>query len=969
LKLARDNDIRALSATLFLGGFMRAVVNGILVCAGLLSVAFAANAAPHPLAAPSSFPHETSDLKPENTVRYGVLPNGMRFAILKNDTPRDAVSIRMRFATGSLMEADNQQGLAHFLEHMAFNGSKNVPEGEMVKLLEREGLAFGADTNAYTSWDETVYQLDLPKTAQLGLGLMIMRETSDRLLLDPKAIDKERGVVLSEERARDTPGLRQFKAYSDLVLEGTLPTRRFPIGKVSVLQNAQRAEFESLYRTWYTPDRTFLVVVGAIDPVAAEKEIRTKFADWATPTAPPKPPELGELLVKPGTAAYHREQQGSTSIRLAAVKPYEEKPDTKANRERDLALGLAEAIVNRRLERLARAPDAAFLQASLGHGDYFKTATIAEASAIADPSKWEAALGALEQEVRRALKFGFSTDELTTELKNIRESYATAAAQASTRQTRGLADSLVGAFSDGSVFTSPSDELALFDTLSARLTPETTLSALKEAWGEKAPVVLLGTSLDLKDGAALVQAAYDASRAKPVDAPKQQSKAVWGYTEFGPIGRIASTKTVKDLGLTQAVFANNVRVNFKRTDFEKNRVRVSVRFGQGILDLPAKPGLQGVLESGFLAGGLGKHDSDELERALAGRSVGLSFGVGEDAFVLGGAATPEELPLQMQLLTAFLIDPAWRLDGDQRYRAAKETIYRQSTASTGAVLGTNLPSLLRSGDARFAFPTPSQFDAITLGDARKVLTPALKDGAVEITIVGDVDQKAALNAVAKTFGALPQRAPKSLPKVAERRMKFPLGATPVTLEHKGRSDQTLTALYWPAPDYGDGNQGRQMRILDAIFGVRLTDEIRENKGSTYSPGTNLSASTVSPNFGYLGSEIEVKPTELASTTALIREIARDLGAGKIDGDLFTRARKPLIAEITQSQRNNGWWVSWLSGSFDDPRRLTILRDGRKQYEQATLAQIRALAIKVFGGTEPFSVTVVPGKEATQVETP
>jgi len=948
---------------------MRAVVNGILLCAGLLSAAFTANAATHPLAAPSTFPHETSDLKPENAVRYGVLPNGMRFAILKNETPRDAVSIRMRFATGSMMEADNQQGLAHFLEHMAFNGSKNVPEGEMVKLLEREGLAFGADTNAYTSWDETVYQLDLPKTTQLGLGLMIMRETSDRLLLDPKAIDKERGVVLSEERARDTPGLRQFKAYTDLVLTGTLPTRRFPIGKVTVLQNAQRPEFESLYRTWYTPDRTFLVVVGAIDPIGAEKEIRAKFTDWAAPAAKPALPDLGELLVKPGTAAFHREQQGSTSIRLAAVKPYKEMLDTKANRERDLALSLAETIVNRRLERLARAADAPFLQASLGNGDYFKTATIAEASAIADPSKWEAALGALEQEIRRALQFGFSNEELSTELKNIRESYATAAAQASTRQTRGLADGLVGAFSDGSVFTSPGDELALFEALSSRMTPEVALSALKEAWGEKPPVVLLNSSLDLKDGAALVQAAFDASRAKPVEAPKQQSAAVWGYTEFGPVGRFVSSRTVKDLGLTQTVFANNVRVNFKRTDFEKNRVRVSVRLGHGILDLPAKPGLQGVIESGFLAGGLGRHDSDELERALAGRSVGLSFGVGEDAFVLGGAATPEELHLQMQLLTAFVTDPAWRLDGDQRYRAAKETIFRQSTASTGAVLGTNLPSLLRSSDARFAFPSPSQFDAATLEDAKKVLSPALNGGAIEVTIVGDVDQKAALDAVAKTFGALPQRAPRSLPKTAERALTFPVAAAPVTLEHKGRSDQTLTALYWPALDYGDGNQGRQMRILDAIFGVRLTDEIRENKGSTYSPGTNLSASTVSPNFGYLGAEIEVKPAEQASTTALIREIARDLGSGKIDRDLFERARKPLIAEITQSQRNNGWWANWLSGSFDDPRRLTILRDGKKQYEKATLPQMKALAVRVFGGTEPFSVTVVPSNDATKVETP
>ena len=216
--------------------------------AAILILSGFACAAPAPAPTPS-WPQTTSDLPADPAVRFGVLPNGMRYAVMKNATPAGQTSLRLRIGSGSLEESDAQQGLAHVLEHMAFKGSTHVPAGEMIKILERKGLAFGPDTNAETEWTQTVYMLDLPHSDAdtLATGLMLMRETASELLIDPKALETERGVVLSEERLRDTPEYRAEKAQIDLLAHGQLATQRFPIGQVDVVKTAPA----SLVRQFY----------------------------------------------------------------------------------------------------------------------------------------------------------------------------------------------------------------------------------------------------------------------------------------------------------------------------------------------------------------------------------------------------------------------------------------------------------------------------------------------------------------------------------------------------------------------------------------------------------------------------------------------------------------------------------------------------------------------------------------------
>src|SRR5262245_30874216 len=248
----------------------------------LLALAFTVSAAAPALAQTKPKPlwaYLDSDIAPDPRVKFAQLPNGMRYALMKNQLPPGAVSIRFSFKVGSLEESNDEKGLAHFIEHMAFNGSKNVPEGEMVKILERLGLAFGADTNASTSQKFTTYQLDLPNASDqlVDESLFLMREVASELAFDPAAIDRERGVVLAEWRRGDNFQRRRSDQELDFLLPGAYAASRMPIGEASIIETATRDKLVSLYDRYYRPERATLVIVGDADVDVLEKKIVERF--------------------------------------------------------------------------------------------------------------------------------------------------------------------------------------------------------------------------------------------------------------------------------------------------------------------------------------------------------------------------------------------------------------------------------------------------------------------------------------------------------------------------------------------------------------------------------------------------------------------------------------------------------------------------------------------------------------------
>jgi zinc protease len=634
---------------------------------------------------PGQWAHELSDLKPDPRVRFGVLPNGMRYALEKNATPPNQAAVRLWFDTGSMMETDDQQGLAHFLEHMAFNGSKNVPEGEMIKILERHGLAFGADTNASTGLDETVYQLDLPKTddATVDSSLMLLREVAGELTIAPEAVDRERGVVLSEERTRDSPGYRVAIKTMEFQMDGQLPPKRIPIGKTDILKTAPAQKIRDYYEAYYRPERAVIVAVGDFDLDAMEAKIKARFTDWQGKGAAGGNPDVGKVIKRGETAKILVEPGAALSVQLSWAGSPDLSIETKAGDERDTLRNLGFAVMNRRMQALSRAGDPPFIAGGAFTGDQYGAVRLTTLGATAQPGRWKEALSALDQEQRRAMQYGVRQDELDREIASMRASLVAAVSGEATQRTTSLAAGIVGTLGDGETVTSPSQNLAAFDETVKGLTAERVSTALKAAFAGQGPLILIPTPVNIDGGEATVLSAYAESRKVAVAAPAAPGITTWPYSSFGPIGKVAEQKDVADLDTVFVRFENGVRLTVKPTKFRDDQVLIKTRIGHGLLDLPS--GSQSPIwsSSAFIEGGLKQISAQDMERVLNGKIWNASLGVEDDAFTLSGRTRPEDVDTELQVLAGFAMEPGWRPEAFSRIKTYYGTIHDQLETTPG----------------------------------------------------------------------------------------------------------------------------------------------------------------------------------------------------------------------------------------------------------------------------------------------
>ena len=736
----------------------------------------AAQAAQAALAKPPSgaWPQASSDVRADPDIRFGALANGLRYAIRRQSIPAGQAAVRLRFDAGSLMETDAQAGLAHFLEHMAFNGSKAVPEGEMIKILERLGLAFGADTNASTNFDETVYKLDLPKTDNetVDTALKLLREAASELTIAPAAVDRERGVVLSEERSSDSPSYRVFKARQAFLLPGQLMPTRLPIGKVEVLKTAPASLIADFYRHYYRPERAVLVIAGDIDPAVMEARIRARFGDWvATGPAGPEP-DLGKVAPRKNEAKLVIEPGAALNAQIVWVRAADLRPDRLAKRRADVIEQLGFAVLNRRLSALARSPAPPFLGAVAFKTDQGHSAQVTMLNLAAQPDGWREALAALDREQRRALQYGVRQDELDREIAEVRATAQAAVAGAATRRPATLADEIVGSLDDDDVVTSPADDLALFEVAVKGLKAETVSTALKAAFAGEGPLLFMASPKPIAGGETAILAEYAATRKLAVVAPAAPHTVAWPYASFGPPGKVVETKDVADLDTVFVRFENGVRLTVKPTKFRDDEVLVRVNIGDGLAGLPKDRQSLAFFGGAFTEGGLKQIDNEDTERVLAAQVYGARFSLGENAFVLSGATRTGDLATQMQVLAAYVSDPGWRDEAFRRQQTGARTVHDQMEATDSGVLNRELSGLLHAGDRRFTFPSRDDLAKARLGDLQAQIAPHLASDPIEVVIVGDVTVEKATEAVARTFGALPARPPPAPLSAAQRRSAF-----------------------------------------------------------------------------------------------------------------------------------------------------------------------------------------------------
>ncbi len=918
--------------------------------------------------APPLWPHETSDLAPDPAITFGRLGNGFRYVLMENDRPEDRVSLHLFVGAGSLNETDEQQGVAHFLEHMLFNGSTHFPPGELIRYFQGIGMRFGNDANAHTGFDETVYDIILPSGDQASLekGLLVMQDYAMGALLLDAEIDRERKVILSEMRSRDSAGYRTFTATLGFELPDLLVSRRLPIGTTDVIQHADRTLLKSYYDAWYRPDNMVLVMIGNFSAPLAASLIETRFDQLSARAALPDPPQLGTIAHQGVKPFYHHEPEaGGTTVAIGVVRDHTPTPDALERRRQQAVEQMADRIVQHRLEALLKNADAPFTSVAAGSGVYLKRIRYAEITADSSADKWQPTLASIEQELRRAEQYGFTEAELDRVRKETLKELDNAVKEAATRDSTTLARAIIRDLAAGRVRLSPEQERAALAPMVAAVSVADVHQAFRNNWPDTHRLVQVTGNADLKASsstppAALIRDTYLASMDNVVERPASTTAAAFPYLpEPSAVGGVAARETVEDLGITRIRLNNGIRINLKPTDYKANEILAKLIFGYGTSSEPETlPGISLLAEATVNESGLGRMETHEIEQALAGKSTYTDFRITETHFGFYAESVSAEVALLFQLLRAHLVDPGFRDEALALSRERLRQDYQSFTRSTDGIMRVEGLRLLAGGDSRFGMPPFEKIDAIALADIRGWIAPQLQSAPLELSIVGDFEVEAVIDLARRYLGTLPDRNPKADNPRADL-PQMPSGTTH-RLAVDSQIPKALVVSAWQTEDFWDIHRSRRMSVLADVFSDRLRQRIREKLGASYAPFAFNQASRAYPGYGVFQAHVNVAPAQAQAVLAEVKAIADDLAGNGVTDDELARSVDPILTSIKSFQQTNGYWLnSVMTDSTRHPQQLEWARTFLTDYAAVTVEELATLAATYLTEERSSAIIIEP----------
>jgi len=950
------------------------IVAALLACFFINKSIASSNPAKHLSKANHAVEHNSSldlwsfkkgDLHPDPALVFKKLPNSFAYILLKNQHPKNRVSMHLYIQAGSMHESDSQQGLAHFLEHMLFNGSTHFKPAELVKFFQSIGMQFGADANAHTGFNETVYDILLPEGTKenLAKGLVVMKDFAEGALLLPSEIERERRVVLSEKRTRDSASYRTYIKTLKFEFPDAKISKRLPIGREEILKKADQEQFKAFYDTWYRPDNMILVLVGDFDAELAGMLIEDKFSTIA-PRAPPGTiPDLGDIKHKGIKSFYHFEKEsGNTTVSIETLEKILPMPDSYDFRKKQLIEDIATRMVKYRLDALIQKPGTLFTSASISSGIFLRQVKYANITADCNPENWEKSLSLIEQTLRQALVFGFTASELERVKKDLLSEVDNAVKKASTRNSKKLAREIIWSLNSDRVFMSPQQEKELYSPIINTVTLKSVHDAFKDIWApEHRLLVVTGNAkLTDKNPEAKILNTYHQSMRAAVSRPVEGKSVVFPYLpEPKKEGRTTRTKKISDLEITQVDFRNGVRLNLKKTDFKANQVLINLSFGRGKSCEPLnKPGLALLTENVINESGLGTLTKDELKWAMAGKNTYATFSIDEDRFLFKGETVSNEVSLLFQLLYAHIIDPGFRKDAFELSLKRYRQKYMALSRSIDGAMALSGRRFLAGGDHRFGLPDDETFKKLTLDDIKSWISPSTGNNDIEVSVVGDVDIDSIIQLTAQYFGSL------TLHPVVNTQKELKLPVFPVgqsqTISVQTKILKGLIIVAYPTEDIWNINRTRRLSILSDIISDRLREQIREKLGSAYSTFSFNRPSRAYPGYGVLQTIAYVEPNESEMIIKRVKKIVSNLAKDGVTQDELSRAKEPTLTSIKDMLRKNGYWLDTvLTGSKIYPQKIDWSRTILKDYASITKERVSNIAKKYLVNDKAATIIIKP----------
>jgi len=914
--------------------------------------------------------YEKSDVPIDPAWHFGVLDNGLRYAVRRNDVPAGQVSIRVRVDVGSLMEEPDEAGFAHFIEHLSFRGSRDVPDGESKRIWQRLGAEFGSDSNAQTSPTGTTYALDLPRATQAGIdeSLRILAGMISQPNIAKKPVEAERSVILAERRESLGPGSRLGDEIRAFYFAGQRLAAHSPIGTEQTLLNATPRRLRAFHDRWYRPDRTVIAISGAMEPATLEAMIRTHFSGWKAKGRATPLPDFGKPDPSAPATKVIVEPSVPYSVGLAYLRPWEFNEDTIVFNQMRLADMVALELINRRLEAVA-SDGAAFVQANVTLDNSMRSANATYVTIVPIGGDWEKALQEVRAIIEDARRVPPSQIDIDREFEGMEAGFAAQVASAAIEGSPQQAESIVQAVDIRETVVSPQDQLDIYRTAKRYMTPEQLLAATNRLFSATAERALLSLRAPQEDAAERLAAAF----ATPVE-PNSQARlsdtrvTMDALPELPSPGKVASRTEVGVLGIQNVTFENGVKLLVAGNQAEPGKVHINVRWGHGRQSFsPDQRAALWAAPYALMASGIGDLGQRELNDLMSGRRLSLNFSIDDDAFSLSGTSSPQDYPDQLRLFASKLAFPRWDEAPLRRSLAMLEASYDPVPASAAEAVGRDLEWMLRNRDERFSPASPEDRSALTLDAFRKTWEPRLAAGPIEVQVFGDLDVEQAIAAVASSFGALPAR--KDAPPPARNlTLQFPDPVpAPVRINHDGPDEQAAAVIAWPTGSgVEDIRESRQLEMLARIITDRLFERLRSIDGAAYTPSASSTWPEHMNGGGFFVVQTQLKPERIPYFYQLVDELVRDLATNPVTEDELNRQIQPVRQLIMRAAYSNAFWMDQLEGYTSDANRLGYARSLGRDLTDITPADLQALAARYLVPERRWSAVVLPEEAPSPV---
>jgi zinc protease len=909
-------------------------------------------------------PDKESSIPVDPLVKVGKLKNGLTYYIRKNDKPENKVEFRLVVNAGSLLENEQQQGLAHFTEHMAFNGSENFQKNELIDYLQSAGVKFGADLNAYTSFDETVYILPIPTEdpAVLSKGMLVLEDWAAGLKMSDEEIDKERGVVLEEYRLGQGANQRMRDEYFPVLFKDSRYSERLPIGKKEVLENFDYSVLKSFYQDWYRPNLMAVIAVGDLDIAEMEKEITQRFGKLKNP----KNPKKREIYPVPN----HEEVRVSISTdkeanfnQVQIIYKHESlETTTLSDLRRELTYQLYNGMLGSRLNELSQAPEPPFLFANTSYSQLVRSKSAYSSFALAGENGIGKATKVIAEENKRVKEHGFTQAEFERYKKSFLNSYEKQLKEADKTESNRFASEYIRHFLSNSPIPGIKFEYEFYKKAIESVTLEE-LNQLAEKWITDDNLTIIVTGPEKESNTmpteSEILAIFEEVKQSPIEPYTEEELAESFMTSIPEAGSVVESIEIADLGVTELLLSNGVKVVLKPTEFKNDEIRMrSFSFGghnqYEMKDYYSASNASSLVNEAGFAG----FSSTDISKMLSGKTASVSPFIGGVSEGMNGSASPKDFETMLQMTYLYFTDPRFDEEAFNSFISKNQMLYANLLSSPQNYYIDKFSRVLSQDNPRGGgFPRSEDLNKVDFKRAFEIYKERFADASdFTFVFVGNFKVEEIKPLLATYLGSLPNLNRNE--SWTDLGIEAPKGVVKEEIL-KGSDPKSYATIYYHGKKEYDALQDYRLSSLGEVVTNKLIDVLREEKSGVYGVGANAGMIRLPNEKYYFRIAFPCGPENVEDLVATTHDILKDIKANGITEEDLNKVKQAQLKGLSEDLKQNSYWINRLYSFYYYGDDLSKFMNAEQRIEDLTKEDLKVVANEFINEDQYVEAILLP----------